>query len=178
MTSSPATNPNIVLTGFMGTGKSTVGRLLANRLGMRFVDTDRLIEETHGPIAEIFLHEGEASFRRYETETAMSLAEQHGLVIATGGRFMLNEANAAPLLASGHVYCLRADEDELIRRLTKSRTVRPLLQVDDPVARIRELLAERAKGYDQFEQVPTDSRPPDRVVNDIIGRYRTATGIE
>ena len=77
---------NVVLTGFMGTGKSTVGRLLAERLGYEFVDTDQLIVERYGPIPEIFATDGEAAFRAYEREVAGELAERQGLVIATGGR--------------------------------------------------------------------------------------------
>jgi shikimate kinase len=85
---------NVVLTGFMGTGKTTVGRLLAERLGYGFVDTDALIVARHGPIAEIFAGRGEGEFRRLEAEVAAELADRTGLVIATGGRMLLDHGNA------------------------------------------------------------------------------------
>ncbi len=84
---------NLVLTGFMGTGKTTVGRMLAEKLGMEFVDTDELIESRHGPIPRIFADRGESEFRAIEQEVARELGERSGLVIATGGRMVLDDDN-------------------------------------------------------------------------------------
>ena len=98
---------NIILTGFMGTGKTTVGRLLAERLGREFVDTDDLIVARAGrPIADIFNDDGETRFREWEAQVAGELAGRRGLVIATGGRLMLDPDNAAALGATGPVLCL------------------------------------------------------------------------
>ncbi len=101
---------NIILTGFMGTGKSTVGRLLAGRMGREFVDTDDLIAQRDGrSIADIFNDDGETHFRDLEAQVAAELAERRGLVIATGGRLMLDPDNAAALGATGPVFCLSAE---------------------------------------------------------------------
>lgn len=159
---------NIVLTGFMGTGKSTVGRLVAERLGRRFVDTDALIESRHGPIPRLFAEHGEDHFRRLEREVAAELAATSGLVVATGGRTMLDPANQASLGASGTVVCLAASVEQLVLRLQDEAEDRPLLQGDDPAGRITGLLAEREAGYARFPQVVTDGRTPDEVARAVI----------
>lgn len=165
---SPDAPPNIVLTGFMGTGKSTVGRRLARRLGRRFVDTDAIIEERHGPIPVIFAEHGEDRFRAIEREVAAELAGERGLVVATGGRLLLDPANVATLGASGAVVCLVASVEELEARLVGGAAERPLLQGSDPRARIEELLAERAAGYARFPQVATDGLGPDEVADAVL----------
>lgn len=160
---------NIVLTGFMGTGKTTVGRLLAADLGFEFVDTDAAIEERHGPIAEIFAERGEATFRAVERELAAELSERSCLVIATGGRMMLDPDNAATLGRRGHVFCLVADPEEIHRRVSADadRIERPLLSVPDPRARINDLLTERRDGYQSFTQISTDGRTPGVIAAEI-----------
>lgn len=161
---------NVVLTGFMGTGKSTVGRVLADRLDVGFIDTDALIEERHGAIADIFATRGEATFRELEHDVATELAQRHNLVIATGGRMLLDERNAAALDTTGTIFCLSATLDELAMRLldTDERSKRPLLDVEDPKARIAHLLAERADGYGQFRQVDTTQRSVEDIVRQIL----------
>lgn len=163
---------NVVLTGFMGTGKSTVGRLLAERLGYAFVDTDAVIVERHGPIPEIFATRGEAAFRTLEREVAAELAAADGHVIATGGRMLLDPSNAAVLGASGRVLCLTAELDTILARVAADGVAhdRPLLAGPDVEARIEALLAERAEGYGAFEQVATDRRSPAEIVDAIIAR--------
>lgn len=158
----------IVLTGFMGTGKSTVGRLVAQRLGREHVDTDALIEARHGTIADLFARHGEEHFRRLEREVAAELADRPGLVVSTGGRTMLDPQNQATLGASGVVVCLSASVDELVARLRDEAEHRPLLRDGDPAERIAALLAERAAGYGRFVQVPTDGRTPDEVAEAVI----------
>ena len=163
-----ADKANIVLTGFMGTGKSTVGRLVAERLGRRHVDTDALIEDRHGPIPDLFAAHGEAHFRRLERDIAAELATEDGLVVSTGGRTMLDPHNQATLGRRGVVVCLAAPVDELVERLRDEAGHRPLLRDGDPAERIAALLAERADGYGRFPQVPTGGRTPDEVADAVI----------
>ncbi len=165
---SPA--PNIVLTGFMGTGKTTVGRLLAERLGRQFVDTDEIIEERFGPIPKIFEDLGEAAFRDMEREVARWLAATTDLVIGTGGRLMLDDEAGGALSTTGKVFCLAADVETLIARLADEADTRPLLAGDEASERIRALIEERREAYGRFEQVDTADRTPDEVADDIIAR--------
>ena len=163
-----AVERNLVLTGFMGTGKTTVGRLLAERLGLEFVDTDELIESRAGPIPEIFERDGEDAFRELERSVARELAGRTGLVIATGGRMMLDPECRACLEPVSDVVCLTAGPDTVVERVTGPGAVpRPLL---DAPARVRELLAERAEGYGRFASVDTEGRNPDEVVDAVMSR--------
>ena len=161
---------NIVLTGFMGTGKTTVGRLLAERLGYEFVDTDRLIEERHGKIGDLFRSVGEEGFRRIERDLATELADRERLVISTGGRMMLDPHNVASLSRNGRVFCLVATPDEIFDRVVNddSKIERPLLSVPDPHRRIVELLAERSPDYRRFAQLTTDAVSADAVATDLV----------
>ena len=163
---------NVVLTGFMGSGKTTVGRLVARELGWTFVDTDDVIVARHGPIDAIFAERGEDAFRALEREVAAEVARSQHHVIATGGRMLLDPANADALTATGRVFCLAASADEIVRRLTADvdGPVRPLLSGADPAAAVARLLDERASGYGQFEQVHTSGRPPQQIAADIIQR--------
>ncbi len=162
---------NVVLTGFMGTGKTTVGRLLAELLGFEFVDTDQVIEADHGPIPLIFAEQGEAAFRAIESAVAVELAERRSHVVATGGRLMLDETNAAALAVEGRTFCLSAPTAVILERVLGDGTAhRPLLDGDDPSARIETLLSERAAAYGRFEQVETQNRTPQAIADDIAGR--------
>ncbi len=169
---------NIVLTGFMGTGKTTVGRLLAERLGLVFVDTDDLIVERHGPIPDIFRSRGEATFRAFEREVARELALARGLVIATGGRLMLDAENASALGQTGPVFCLLAEPETILRRAGSGEgaSQRPLLAGDDPLQRILTLLEDRKAGYGQFLQVETEWRTPAEVVDELMERIELELG--
>jgi shikimate kinase len=160
---------NVVLTGFMGTGKTTVGRLLAARLGYDFVDTDQVIVERHGAIADIFRTRGEDAFRQIERELAAELAARERLVISTGGRMLLDADNVAVLSRSGRVFCLVATPDEIFDRISNDASAieRPLLAVPDPRQRIVELLAERSAAYRRFIQVSTDGIEPDDVAAEL-----------
>ncbi len=161
-----------MLTGFMGTGKTTVGQLIARELGWAFVDTDHLIIERHGSIDEIFAEQGEGTFRELERQAAAEAATGRHQVIATGGRMLLDPANADVLTATGRVFCLAASAEEIIHRLRADvdGPVRPLLAGDDPAAAVARLLNERAAGYGQFEQVVTTGRSPRDIATDIIER--------
>ena len=112
-----AGQPNVVLTGFMATGKSTVGRLVAAGLRYGFVDTDRMIEERHGSIPEIFASDGEEHFRAIERGIAEELAELSALVISTGGGLMLDASAGPTLAASGRVFCLTARVETIWKRV-------------------------------------------------------------
>lgn len=163
--------PNVVLTGFMGTGKSTVGRLVAEHLGYEWVDTDTVIESRHGPITEIFASNGEEAFRDMERSLATELAQRCGLVISTGGRMMLDPEIELVLGAGARVYCLVASAEEVVRRVTgQDGPKRPLLAADHPADRIAALLADRESGYLRFEQVETDGRTVEDVATDVVSR--------
>ncbi len=165
---------NIVLTGFMATGKTTVGRLLAEKIGYQWVDTDAVIERRHGPISVIFANEGEEAFRAMERALAGELAEQDGLVISTGGRMMLDPENAA-VFRGARVFCLTAEPGEFARRVGRpGEPVRPLLESSEPAVRIAELLAERAPAYAGFEQVSTDGRWFSEIVADLVERLENS----
>lgn len=162
---------NIVLTGFMGTGKTTVGKLLAAQLGYEFIDTDELIQTRQGrSIPQIFLELGEAAFRQMEADLAEELARREGLVISTGGRLMLDPANVAALSRQGRVFCLIATPEEILTRLKSDMEhARPLLEVPNPGERIVELLQQREKGYQRFLQVMTNDKQPAAVTKDLLG---------
>jgi len=161
----------IVLTGFMGTGKSAVGRRLAERLGVPFLDLDDLIERSAGmTISDIFAREGEAGFRRREREVIASLAGRQGCVIATGGGAVLDPENLRALKEGGLIVCLRAEPETILRRVG-AQTQRPLLQTPDRMARIRELLDQRAPAYESADlSVDTTARDVDEIVEQIISR--------
>lgn len=168
MEPAPNDRRNIVLTGFMGTGKTTVGRALARRTGFEFVDTDAMIEAEHGPIRQIFAEHGEGQFRQLERDVAASLAERDGLVVSTGGRMLVDAVNAAALGATGDIVCLTATVDTIVSRVGATASSRPLLAGDDLPGRIRELLAERAPAYARFTQVATDGRTPKQIAAEVL----------
>ncbi|MBD3292093.1 MAG: 3-dehydroquinate synthase [Armatimonadia bacterium] len=163
----------IALTGFMGTGKTTVGRTLAGRLGLEFVDTDEIIEDAAGrTIPEIFADEGEGRFREAETRALLRALEVPGRVISTGGGILLRPQNLEALREAGPVICLTADPATILER-TGDDENRPLLQVADPAQRIAELLSERSECYAQADRhVSTDGRDPEAVVDAVIEALR------
>jgi shikimate kinase len=138
---------NIFLVGPMGAGKTSIGRRLATRLGLRFVDLDALIETRTGArIALIFEHEGEAGFRRREHDALVEVASGRGQLVATGGGVVLREDNRACLRSGGLVVFLQASVDQQLRRLGRDRT-RPLLATPDRRVRLQALAAEREPLY-------------------------------
>ena len=138
---------NIVLVGFMGSGKTTIATKLASRLKARYISTDDLIvEKEKRTINEIFTKSGEDYFRDVESEVIKGLSSQEGLVINAGGGAVLREENIANLRSNGIVICLTADEETIMER-TKKYKHRPLLNVEDPKRKIRDLLAKRAPFY-------------------------------
>jgi shikimate kinase len=144
---------NIILTGFMGTGKTAVGKRLAKRLGWRFVDVDQLIEAAAGmPVRRIFSERGEGVFRRMERRVIGRIVHGHDQVIATGGGAVLDLQNRSRLRACGPLICLTAKPRAIIERLGRKLSDRPLLRGHArPLERIRALLQQRARTYAQAD---------------------------
>lgn len=160
---------NIVLTGFMGAGKSVVGRKLAERLGLGVVDTDDVIEEESGmEISEIFSRFGEARFRELESEAVQKVASLENSVIVTGGGVVLKAENIDTLREKGVIVYLHAAPETVYNRV-KNETHRPLLQVEDPLKKIKELLDFRAPFYANNDiEIDTSNLSVDEVVEEII----------
>jgi shikimate kinase len=166
---------NIALTGFMGTGKSSVGRLVASQLGFEFLDTDTLVESRAGKsITEIFRLDGEASFRALEGEVVAELANRRQVVIATGGGLGADPSHVAQLKTHALVICLWASPEIIFNRVCH-QSHRPLLQGPDPRGKIKALLAERGSAYKQAD-VLLDSglRTLREVAQQIIHQYHQA----
>jgi shikimate kinase/3-dehydroquinate synthase len=159
---------SVILTGFMGTGKTTIGRRLAQALEKQFVDTDQQIEELEGrSVAAIFAAEGEAYFRAIERRVvAQALAMD--AVVATGGGAIADTANLERMRAAGPIVCLTADVEEILRR-TGADDSRPLLGDAERRARVSQLLSERAAAYAQADvTIDTSHRSIDVVLGDIL----------
>lgn len=160
---------NIILVGFMGAGKTTVGKLLAQELRKRFVDMDSIIEGRAGKsISQIFAEDGEPHFRSLERALVQELAAQTGLVIAAGGGVVLNPDNIGDFRRSGKVICLLASENEIIRRVSSSNA-RPLLEKEDKLQRIKSLLEQRQPLYEKIpDRVNTTGLTPQEVAEIIM----------
>lgn len=161
---------SIVLVGMMGVGKSSVGRRLATRLAIPFVDADAEIEKAAGmSIADIFARHGEAYFRSGEARVIARLLESGPQVLATGGGAFINADTRALIKLKGVSIWLRAEVDVLLRRTGKRRNDRPLLQTADPAETLRELLAEREPTY-ALADLTVQSREVahDAIVSDIL----------
>lgn len=160
---------NIILAGFMGSGKTTVGKVLAERLGWTFCDTDEIIEQrTKTKISEIFSQQGEPAFRDMESALAREMVEWHQRVVSTGGGFMLRPENLAASERAGFPVLLVASPDEIWHRVGRSRH-RPLLQVENPRARIEQMLQERQSAYEAIaHKISTDGLTPDQVAQAIL----------
>ena len=164
------------LIGLPGSGKSTVGRQLARRLQLPFVDSDHVIEERLGcPIRQYFEREGEASFRDVEAEVLDHLTLAERGVLSTGGGAVLREANRSHLRDRGTVVYLKSSPDELFRRLRHDRN-RPLLQVADPLARLRDLYAVRDPLYRETAHFTIETGQPSvaTLVNMIVMQLELA----
>ena len=167
---------NIVLIGFMGTGKTSTGKLLAKRLGAAFIDLDRAIEEEYGmTIPVMFQQKGEAYFRACEHAMVEKTAGRRNTVISTGGGTVKDPANMAALHEGGIIVCLKADIDTILAR-TASHGTRPVLDSEDQGDRrqaIASLLAERCRLYEVADfYVDTSTRTPREVVDEIIRQIK------
>jgi shikimate kinase len=159
-----------------GSGKSTVGRQLSRRLGLPFFDSDHLLEQRLGcSIREYFAEAGEDAFREREQEVITELAQGADAVVATGGGAVLRAANRRALRAAGHVIYLRSSPEELYRRL-RHDTQRPLLQVADPLGKLRTLYAERDPLYRETAhfQIETGRPSVPTLVNMIVMQLELA----
>lgn len=159
MNEAPQPPKNIVLIGFMGSGKSTVGRELNHRLGYPWIDMDYLIEQReHKSIAAIFAESGEESFREMETRLLEELADSKSQrrIISTGGGVIGREQNRKLLRGLGYVVWLHAPTAVILERTSKNRD-RPLLHTDDPLSRIEKLLAERSPLYAETAHLKVDT---------------------
>ena len=160
---------NIVLTGFMGTGKSSVAKELSTIRNVPFIDTDEEITKEFGPITKLFEIHGEEYFRQCEREIILQVAKREGVVIATGGGAIMDPDNIKVLEDSGEIICLTANPEEIVNRLTRSGEVRvrPLLDVEDPKEAISKLLAIREDVYKQFVEFDTVGKPPSEIAHEI-----------
>lgn len=167
---------NIALIGFMGTGKTTVGRLVAEQLKFELIDTDALIEQRSGKkITEIFAQNGEPAFRQLEAQLVAELASSTKTVISTGGGLPTNPANLASLKTHALVICLWASPEHIYARV-REQTHRPLLNDPDPLGKIRTLLAAREKFYKQADVLlNSDLRSAREVAQQVMVQYRLAT---
>jgi shikimate kinase len=177
--------PKLILTGFMATGKSVIGPIVARRLGWRFADIDAAVAARAGkPVAAIFTEEGEARMRALEREAIAAIAREHlrcaqcgrrrPAVIATGGGAIVDEANFAELHAAGIVICLSARPEVIARRVGRSAAPRPkLVEGGKPILeRINELMAERAGAYARADAtIDTSDLAVETVVERVIDAY-------
>lgn len=152
-----ATNKNIFLIGLMGAGKTTIGRQIANELSLEFFDSDHEIENRTGvTITHIFDIEGEAGFRKRETTVLNELTEKKGIVLATGGGAILKAENRQFLMSRGTTIYLYANIDTLLERTSKDRN-RPLLQTENPQAKLKELFETRDPLYRETADIIIDT---------------------
>ena len=166
---------NIALIDFMGTGKSSVGQLIASQLHFNFLDTDHVIEGREGrTISEIFSREGEPAFRKLERNLVQELAQLKKTVISTGGGLSADPANLESLRSHALVVCLWASAEKIWERV-RTQTHRPLLQEPDPLAKIRSLLAVREPFYRSADVlINTEMRSVKEVVQQVIHQFQMA----
>jgi shikimate kinase len=164
---------NIALIGFMGTGKSSVGRAVAEQLHYTFLDTDEMIEaRTHKTVSAIFSEDGEPAFRKLERDIVIELASRSRYVICTGGGVGANEFNLASLKQHSLVVCLWASPERIWERV-RSQTHRPLLHGPDPLTNIRQLLAIRKPFYKQADiLLDTERRSLKEVCQKVLHEFR------
>ena len=180
------TGANIFLTGFSGTGKTTVGRNAADLLGWRYVDMDDEIEDAAGrTIPDIFELEGEPAFRRHETDVLARLCRGNRQIVSTGGGVPVAEANRALMAEGGIVVCLEASPEAIFERLSAERdrpagpVVRPMLAGVDPLRRIRELKAQRQASYSMADwTVQTDRLSPEQAASEVARAWGLLAAVD
>ena len=177
--------PKLILTGFMATGKSSVGPIVAKRLGWEFIDSDvMIVARAKKPVAQIFADDGEAQFRKFEREVVARLAgdlrrcpQCHGpfpSVISTGGGALVDDANCAALKRAGVIICLTARPEILAARIDRSKTRRPKLSESgkSTLDRVKELMTERADAYARADaQVDTSDLSADQVAALVLNAF-------
>ncbi len=162
---------NLVLIGMPGSGKSRIGKFLAQKLNLELLDTDKIIELQYGKISEIFAEFGESYFRELEVKAVKSCAEKESAVISTGGGVILNEENVAALKKNGVIFYLKASEDTLFKRTAKSD--RPLIKGDRE--RVKALLEFRAPLYEKYADyiIDADSEDVGEKARQIVYHFKT-----
>ncbi len=167
---------NIVLTGFMGTGKTEVGKELSRLLGLKMIDIDNEIEKSKGiTINDIFERYGESKFRDIETEMIKKISTEKNLIISTGGGAVLREENFRMLKENGIIVCLFATPETIFER-TKNNSDRPLLKVDDPLKKIKELLEYRLPFYKKADIIiDTEGKTPLQIAEEIMKKINKMT---
>lgn len=167
---------HVALVGFMGSGKSTVGRRLARRMRCAFVDTDAVVAREHGPVPEIFVQEGEAAFRRYEQAAirgALETAEP--LVLALGGGALTVAANRNLLASRAYRVFIRVSPEQVLARLHRAKEMRPLLGETPTLVTIRELYDQRMPQYEAADHIVQADRLSGRqVLDDIVEWLRSS----
>ena len=169
----------IALIGFMGTGKTVVGRLLAEKLGKRFIELDEEIEKKAGkPVAAIFREHGEALFRQMEAEITVAVSAQKNTVVACGGGVVLDKANIFRLKQEYVIVCLSAAPGDILKRISGEEGTRPFLDVPDKGKKIRELLAARRPLYAMAADITMDTSGLDpagvaQKIVDALSKYES-----
>jgi shikimate kinase len=169
----------IALIGFMGTGKTAVGRLLAEKIGKRFIEMDAEIEKKAGKsVAAIFREDGEARFRKMEAEITVAVSAQKNAVIACGGGIILDKPSIFRLKQEYVIVCLSAAPGDILERISREAGKRPLLDVTDKGKKIRELLAARRPLYEQAADITVETSgidPPGVVqrIIDMLSQYES-----
>jgi len=163
---------NVILVGFMGTGKTAVGKALAEKIGFKFVDTDLMVEaEAKKSIPDIFRLEGEAAFRKYEADAIKRINHLKNYVIATGGGAVMIDENIANMKRAGMVVCLTATPDVILER-TQSDDYRPLLKTKEPLKKILSLLKIREPQYQKADYtIDTSKLSVDAIAQTIISLW-------
>jgi shikimate kinase len=173
LSKSAQSKPNLYLVGFMGVGKSAIGRRVARELGYHFIDSDHQIEMEQGkPIPEIFEERGEPYFRKLERAFIETGHPDNACVVSCGGGLVIQPGMKDLLKQKGVVICLFASAETIIERTSRNNK-RPLLNVPDPAAKVRALLAEREPIYmDSGSCITTEGRTIPEVVNHMIRSYK------
>jgi len=162
---------NIVLTGFMGAGKTEVGRELSTILGWKLIDVDdEIVKSQKMSINEIFSRLGEPSFRDMETEMIKKVSQKRNVIISTGGGAVLRQENRELMKTRGVLVCLTARPETILKRTSGNRE-RPLLQVEDPLQRIHDLLEARRPFYEKADiMIDTEGKSPFHIAGEILER--------
>ena len=166
---------NIFLVGLMGSGKTTIGKILAKKLNYKFIDSDALIEEKTGvKVPLIFEYEGEAGFRKRETKILSEIVKMNSIVLATGGGIILSNTNRKLLGKSSVVFYLNATIEELVKRLANDKD-RPLIQNVDKETKLRELIKGRGSLYESIADyiIQTKEKRASEIASEIILNLRT-----
>lgn len=163
---------NIILVGFMASGKTTIGKLLSYELNYSFIDTDGLIEEMEGKsVNDIFNLKGEAYFRELESKALDLLSSSKNTVISTGGGIVISEDNRKKLKDIGNVVYLNASQEWILTNLSRSNIVRPLLSKEkEPVNKVKEILYNRLECYENIADyiIVVNDKAPKEIVDNII----------